>query len=59
MVTVVALEEKTCICGRCKSTLKYFYNEVQNHKTNYDYTGDYDIVRGIKCPVCNNIVKDK
>jgi hypothetical protein len=59
MVTVISTGIKTCTCGKCKSKLEYCQNEVQEYKINWDYLGDYDVVRGIECPVCKTVIRDK
>lgn len=57
MVTVVSTPEFLCQCKKCASTLSYKYSDIEQIKTNYDYLGEFDIVTGVKCPVCSNIVK--
>ena len=58
-IQVISVGKKEVNCGKCKSQLTYSQNDVKSYKTNYDYTGDYDIVDGIQCPVCENVIKDK
>ena len=57
MVDVVKLAKRLCTCPKCKSELAYSYNEIEKHMINHDYLGDYDLVRGIQCPVCKTIIK--
>ena len=59
MVTVLNIGKKQTTCGKCKSQLEYTQNEVQRYETNHDYLGDFDVVYGIKCPVCGTVLKDK
>lgn len=59
MVTVLNIGKKQTTCRKCNSQLEYTQHDVQRHETNHDYLGDFDIVYGIKCPVCSNILKDK
>lgn len=59
MVTVVNQKPFRTTCEKCHSELEYHYAEVQEHKTNHDYLGDYDVVKGIKCPVCQTVLKHK
>ena len=53
---VVVLDRKTgtkkTTCHNCGSLLQYMPSEVKKSKR-YDYTGDYDIVEEIQCPVCH------
>ena len=58
-IIVESIGQKSVTCWKCKSLLTYTHSDVKQHKTNYDYLGDYDIVTGIKCPVCETIIKDK
>lgn len=57
MVQVVERNHFTITCTRCKSKLSYTYDEVRDCEVNHDYLGDYDIVKGIECPVCNSILR--
>lgn len=59
MVTVVNQKPFRITCGKCHSELEYHYSEVQEYKTNQDYLGDYDLVKGIKCPVCQTVLTHK
>lgn len=59
MVNVVSQKVFDVTCGKCHSQLQYTYSEVKEHKTNQDYLGDYDLVKGIQCPVCQTILKHK
>ena len=54
MVKVIKKGVKEIDCWKCKSTLEYCESEVERLTTNHDYTGDYDVIYGIKCPVCDN-----
>jgi hypothetical protein len=58
-IVVESLGQKSVTCWKCKSLLTYTYHDVKQYTTNHDYLGDYDIVTGIKCPVCETIIKDK
>lgn len=55
-VTVVVQAKYHKTCGKCKSELEYIYSDVQEYKINHDYLGDYDVVAGIRCPTCSNVV---
>lgn len=60
MVKVVGRDETyvpRITCKGCGSILEYNASEIQTFKINWDYLGDYDTVRGIKCPTCETIVK--
>lgn len=57
MVTVLNIGKKQITCYNCDSQLEYTQRDVQSYKTNYDYLGDFDIVPGIKCPVCSKILR--
>ena len=57
MIAVVDSPKKTCTCKKCESVLQYAFSDIKQYKINFDYLGDFDLVRGIKCPVCDNIVK--
>lgn len=46
-------------CRNCSSILEYTNRDVEYHKTNYDYTGSYDVVRGLFCPSCSKLVEIK
>ena len=59
MVKVLNIGTKQVTCWNCKSLLEYSQAEVSRHEINHDYLGDYDTVYGIKCPVCDKVVKDK
>jgi uncharacterized protein with PIN domain len=59
MVTVVRRNNYTCTCVKCNSDLAYSYDEIAEHRINHDYLGDYDVVQGIQCPVCKNIIRHK
>lgn len=59
MVQVVSQKVFHITCGKCRSELSYLYAEVQEHKTNHDYLGDYDMVKGIVCPVCQTVLTHK
>lgn len=58
-IVVKALAKKEITCYNCKSVLEYDQSDVKKYTTNHDYLGDYDTVFGIKCPVCDSILKDK
>jgi RNase P subunit RPR2 len=58
MIAVLNIGKKQVTCGKCKSLLEYTQNDVQKYEINHDYLGDYDVVTGVKCPVCGSIVKD-
>jgi hypothetical protein len=57
MVTVVSVAEFNCLCKKCCTTLSYTYKDISEHRVNHDYLGDFDIVKGITCPVCSSIVE--
>lgn len=57
-IVVEKIGRKEINCSRCKSLLSYSQEDVKEHKINFDYLGDYDIVSGIKCPVCELVLKD-
>lgn len=59
MVTVVNQKPFRITCGKCRSELEYHYSEVQEHKTNQDYLGDFYLVKGIVCPVCQTVLTHK
>lgn len=59
MIVVESLGQKSVKCFKCKSLLTYDQRDVKQYTTNHDYLGDYDTVFGIKCPVCDSILKDK
>jgi uncharacterized protein with PIN domain len=59
MVTVIRRNNFTCTCPKCNSELAYSYDEIQEHRINHDYLGDFDIVHGIVCPICKSIIKAK
>lgn len=58
-IVVESLGQKSTKCKKCKSLLIYSQNDVKQYEINHDYLGDYDIVYGIKCPVCETILKDR
>ena len=43
---------KSTNCQNCDSVLRYMPSEVVTEKRNWDYLGDYDVVRVINCPAC-------
>lgn len=47
--------EKRVICFNCGAEIGYLPIDVQEKK-DYDYTGDFDVVRGIKCPSCGKFI---
>lgn len=55
-VIVVGAQKFRKTCGKCSSELEYTYSDVQEYETNHDYLSDYDVVKGIKCPVCKTIL---
>lgn len=55
-IIVVGSQKYRKTCGNCGSELEYSYSDVQEYKTNMDYLGDYNLVKGIKCPVCNTVL---
>lgn len=57
MIKVLESPTYKCTCKQCKSTLEYGWADIQKIKANQDYLGDFDLVHGIICPVCNNAVK--
>lgn len=48
-----------CKCENCASTLRFKPSEVNTEKRNWDYLGDYDLVRVIRCPNCGETTKVK
>ena len=46
---------KEIVCRSCGSLLEYTPFDVEQRKS-YDYSGDYDIIKFIKCPTCNREV---
>lgn len=46
---------KEVVCRNCGATLEYVPNDIQEYKS-YDYTGDYDTYKYVKCPPCGNKV---
>jgi hypothetical protein len=58
-IIVEKIGKKSAKCSKCDSQLTYTQYDVKSHRTNCDYLGDCDIVNGIECPVCNNIIKDR
>jgi uncharacterized protein with PIN domain len=59
MVQVIKRGNLACNCPKCKSELEYTYDEISEHKINYDYLGGFDVVRGLECPVCKHIIRVK
>ena len=59
MVHLVRRNNFTCTCPKCNSELAYSYEEIQEHRINHDYLGDFDVVQGIVCPICKSIIKVK
>jgi RNase P subunit RPR2 len=59
MVDIVKMGKTLCTCKKCNSQLAYNHSEVKEYKVNHDYLGDYDIITGITCPVCNVIIRIK
>ena len=41
-------------CKRCSTLFEYQYNEVREGTFNHDYLGDYDVLKYVACPSCNN-----
>ena len=59
MVTVVRRNNYTCTCTHCNSDLAYSYDEIDKYEINHDYLGDFDVIKGIVCPVCKTIIRHK
>ena len=57
-IVVESLGQKSAKCGECKSLLTYTQQDVKRYEINHDYLGDFDVVNGIQCPVCENVIKD-
>lgn len=58
-IIVESLGQKSAKCGKCKSLLTYTQQDVKRYEINHNYLGDYDVVNGIRCPVCENVIKDR
>jgi hypothetical protein len=58
-ITVVSTTKYRKTCHKCDNELGYTYEDVKEYKTNHDYLGGYDLVKGIKCPVCSTILAHK
>lgn len=58
-IVVEKIGKKSVKCSKCDSQLTYTHYDVKTYRTNCDYLGDCDIVTGIECPVCKNIIKDR
>ena len=55
VIKVLKTKEYFTTCYKCKTELQYEYRDIKEVKTNKDYLGGYDLVRGIQCPVCSAI----
>jgi hypothetical protein len=56
-VKVSEMCKLTRTCRKCETVLEFEYTDITTHKVNFDYLGDYDTRRGVKCPVCENVVE--
>lgn len=56
MIKVLSTQAFQKACRRCGSHLEYTSQDIQEYKTTQDYLGDYDIVLGIECPVCETVL---
>jgi len=43
--------EKTTVCKNCGTELGFIPVDVKSER-HYDYTGDFDIFKYVKCPNC-------
>lgn len=47
---------KMATCKNCASILEYTEGDTEKIKHSFDYTGDYEISKGIRCPACGQPV---
>lgn len=49
--------KRICSCGNCAALIEYTNKDiVGTKKVNWDYLGDYDVVKYIVCPACSKDV---
>ncbi len=61
MAKVIGYDEtvkKRCTCRNCAAVIEYVANDIiGTKKVNWDYLGDYDVVKYLKCPACSSDVQ--
>jgi hypothetical protein len=58
-IKVISTQPQNCNCHTCKSTLEFSYHDIEIYEINHDYLGDFDTVKGIKCPLCKTVIEIK
>lgn len=62
MATIVGKDPaavRRVTCTSCAAIVEYTLSETREKKVNWDYLGDYDIVRVLNCPECGHTIQIK
>lgn len=47
---------KRVSCNNCGNILQYTSQDTYEHKYGYDYLGDYEVGKAIKCPCGKDVI---